>query len=208
MLKSLKERKPFGFITLWISFKTKFGDITLDVKEAKLLLVPSAKDLVSETDPLAPPILVNHFKCYEVEVTEDTPEFERREVRVFDPNFEEDRTLEVKNPKLLCNPVDKNGEGIIDEENHLLCYDVKPAEDQPKHEKRESVFTNNQFGPEQLDTKKEKELCVPSMKTLLEAPPVDDECREEENESHESHNSEGSDGSDSSNGSVFFKVRI
>jgi len=62
--------------------------------------------------------------------------------------------------------------GIIDEENHLLCYDVKPVKGEQKHEKRKSVFTNNQFGPEQLDTKKEKELCVPSMKTLLVVPPI------------------------------------
>jgi hypothetical protein len=41
---------------------------------------------------------------------------------------------------------------------------VKPVKGQPEHEKREGIFTNNQFGPLQMDTKKEKELCVPSEK--------------------------------------------
>jgi len=159
----------------------QFGDIILDVEEAKFLLVPSTKDLNSPPSELGS-TLIDHYKCYEVDVTEDTPKFEKREIRVFDPNFDEDRTLEVKKPKLLCNPVDKNRGGIIDEENHLLCYDVKPVKGEQKHEKRKSVFTNNQFGPEQLDTKKEKELCVPSMKTLLEVPPIIIEPDEEDDD--------------------------
>jgi len=170
----------------------QFGDIILDVEEEKFLLVPSAKDLNSPPSELGS-TLIDHYKCYEVEVTDDTPKFEKREIRVFDPNFDEDRTLEVKKPKLLCNPVDKNGEGIIDEENHLLCYDVKSAKDEPKHEKRKSVFTNNQFGPEQLDTKKVKELCVPSMKTLLEAPIIIDECEGLEGEEKEECEEEDDD---------------
>ncbi len=40
------------------------------------------------------------------------------------------------------------------------------CEAQPKHEKGVGIHTNNQFGPEQLDTIKEEELCVPSTKTL------------------------------------------
>jgi len=66
---------------------------------------------------------------------------------------------------MLCTPVDKNGEGIVDEENHLMCYDIKKLKDDPKFEKL-SVFTNNQFGPEDLEVKKQKQLCVPSLKIL------------------------------------------
>ncbi len=39
---------------------------------------------------------------------------------------------------------------------------------QPKHERVAGIHTNNQFGPERLDTIKEEELCLPSVKTLLE----------------------------------------
>ena len=71
----------------------------------------------------------------------------------------------MKKPKHLCTPVDKDGEGIIDPVNHLMCYDLKKIKDEPKF-KKTNVFTNNQFGPEQLDVKKEKLLCLPSIKTL------------------------------------------
>jgi hypothetical protein len=37
---------------------------------------------------------------------------------------------------------------------------------QPKHERVLGIHVNNQFGPEQLDTIKEEELCVPSEKSL------------------------------------------
>jgi len=69
-----------------------------------------------------------------------------------------------------------NADGIVETtpiqnpENHLMCYDIKKVKDELKFEKR-NVFTNNQFGPEQLDVKKEKQLCVPSMKILPGAPP-------------------------------------
>jgi len=69
---------------------------------------------------------------------------------------------------------------------HLVCYKAKlakkfiqqngcgsadPADkgtkidpEQAKHEKRIGIFVNNQFGPGQLDTKKEVEFCIPSEK--------------------------------------------
>jgi nicotinate-nucleotide pyrophosphorylase len=31
---------------------------------------------------------------------------------------------DVTTPRFLCAPVDKNGEGVIDEETHLVCYEV------------------------------------------------------------------------------------
>jgi len=97
--------------------------------------------------------------------TKGTPKFEKRKVTISDPTFGESNTFEVKKPKQLCTPVDKNGEGIIDEENHLLCYDLKKIKGESKFKKR-NVFTNNQFEPEDLEVKKEHQLCVPSIKTL------------------------------------------
>ena len=73
--------------------------------------------------------------------------------------------------------------------DHLLCYQAKlaaraieqdgcgPADPgargtaiqprQPRHEKLTGVHTNNQFGPMQLDTRKEVELCIPSKKLSI-----------------------------------------
>ena len=66
---------------------------------------------------------------------------------------------------MLCNPVDKNGEGINDPDNHLMCYEIKDKF------KQKNIHTHDQFGPETLDTKKIKELCVPSEKSLGDEPP-------------------------------------
>ncbi len=146
----------------------QFGDIIVDVKKAKLLLVPSAKDHIATPDPLDP-VTVDHYKCYDVKVTKDTPKFEKLIVSLYDTNFEITQDFEIKKPKYLCTPVQKTHDGITtpinDEENHLLCYDVKKLKDAPKFEKR-NVFTNNQFGPEELKVDKQEELCVPSIKTL------------------------------------------
>ncbi|MFQ5667622.1 MAG: DUF6073 family protein [Candidatus Binatia bacterium] len=44
------------------------------------------------------------------------------------------------------------------------CKGTKITPRQPRHDPRIGIHVNNQFGPEQLDTKKELELCVPSLK--------------------------------------------
>jgi len=148
--------------------KNQFGELIVTTSKAELLLVPTAK---SHDDPdvseLASP-LVDHYKCYKVKIDKNAPlQFEPLQVTLFDPNFNAEKVFDVIKPKWLCNPVDKNGEEIMNPTDHLMCYDVEPADGFKKNKKR-SVFTNNQFGPEQLDVKKEKELCVPSEKTLLE----------------------------------------
>ena len=145
-----------------IEVVNQFGTIFVDTKKPDRLLVPSLKDLDIPIPDIDVPdeFPVDHFKCYKVKVSEGTPEFESIQVTLAD-HFE-DKLFDVKKPKRLCNPVDKNGEGIINPDAHLLCYKVKPAEDEPKHIKVEGIHTNNLFGPLQFDTKKEAELCVPS----------------------------------------------
>jgi hypothetical protein len=77
--------------------------------------------------------------------------------------FNQPKPYDLKKPTALCTPVNKNDEGIKTPDRHLLCYQVKG---QPKHRKVQGMQAHNQFGPEQLDTTAEEELCVPSPKTL------------------------------------------
>jgi len=150
-----------------ILVENQFGELIVDTTKAELLLVPTAKSLTDPDLPALDSTLVDHYKCYKVKIDKNAPlQFEPQQVTLFDPNFNAKKLFDVKKPKMLCNPVDKDGEGIINPENHLMCYDVKPADGFEKN-KKVSVFTNNQFGNEQLDVKKEKQLCVPSTKTLL-----------------------------------------
>ncbi len=150
-----------------IEVVNQFGTIFVDTKKPDRLLVPSLKDLDNPIPDIDVPdeFLVDHFKCYKVEVSEGSEFPEGIQVDVVD-QFNQPKLFNVKKPERLCNPVDKNGEGIINPDAHLMCYKVKPAEDEPKHIKMKGIHTNNQFGPLQVDTKKEAELCVPSTKTL------------------------------------------
>jgi hypothetical protein len=50
------------------------------------------------------------------------------------------------------NPADPNGLPIVPK--------------QERHQRLEAVHVNNQFGPEQLDTSREIELCLPAAKVL------------------------------------------
>lgn len=54
-----------------------------------------------------------------------------------------------------CGPAEPGARGIA----------IKPR--QPRHAKVSGIHTNNQFGPMQLDTRKEVELCIPSKKLSI-----------------------------------------
>jgi len=168
-LKRIKGEPKHEKIT-GILVENQFGTIFVDTKKPDRLLVPRLNNLDTPIHDIEVPAVftIDHFKCYKVKVTEGTPEFEPIQVTLAD-QFE-DKLFDVKQPKRLCNPVEKRVGGEVTEiknfDNHLMCYKVKRAEDEPKHEKVKAIHINNQFGPLQLDTKKEAELCVPSTKTL------------------------------------------
>jgi len=141
------------------------GGIKVDAKKQSHLLVPTVKNLL--TPPPTPgAFTVDHFQCYKVSVTSGTPKFVPVLALPIKDQFG-NMTVDVKKPKFLCNPVDKNGEnpGADLHTDHLLCYQVKQV-DLVRFVKKVGVFVNNQFGPETLDVKKPSELCVPALKTL------------------------------------------
>ncbi|MDA2924417.1 thrombospondin type 3 repeat-containing protein [Acidobacteria bacterium AH-259-L09] len=156
-----------------IPLENQFGEFLVDVEKPERLLVPASKDLF---DLLPPPDSsthnVDHFLCYKIEDHDDDDDGDdddddddddasKFQAFVVD-QFDQPKLFEIKKPRWLCNPVDKNGEGIKNPDNQLVCYTVKPAKGQPKHERVEGIFLNDQFGPARVDTKKERELCVPS----------------------------------------------
>ncbi len=150
----------------------RFGEIVVETEKPDLLLVPSAKSLEDPVDPLDPG--ADHFKCYRVELADDAPEFESVQVFVQDQfiesQFGQPRLFDVVEPIRLCNPVDKDGEGITDANTHLMCYEVAPADGKPKFKKVKRIHTNNQFGPLRVFAIKAKELCVPSEKEIIGEP--------------------------------------
>ena len=157
-------------ITRTVEVENQFGTLLLDTVEPRLLLVPAAKSLGSALD--SPPSGINHFKCYRVEVPEGSKFPKGIQVWLEDQFSDTPKVFDIKKPTLLCNPVEKirevGGEveltPIEHPDLHLVCYEVKPAKGEEKHVSV-LVYTKDQFGlMEEVQTKKEEELCLPSLK--------------------------------------------
>lgn len=143
-----------------IVVNNQFGELTVDIKKVKMLLVPSSKDHDSTPDPLED-IIINSFKCYNAKESKGTDKFVKTNVFLDDQFTDEPITMKVKKLKMLCSSTSIDGEEILDDENYLMCYEVKKTKDTPKFTKQ-NVFTTNQFGSDELDVKKPSRLCVPS----------------------------------------------
>lgn len=139
--------------------------LRVDAKRPARLLVPSLEVPGGPTPPTPAVFMTDHFQCYAVSVTAHTAKFAPVTGVTLDDQFGA-MTVEVRKPKFLCAPVDKNGEDATAPQHvgHLMCYQVKQV-DAVKFAKRVGLFLNNQFGPEQLDATKPSLLCVPSTET-------------------------------------------
>lgn len=101
----------------------------------------------------APP---DHFKCYRTREI-GFPRFESRSVTLTDAFTTE--TVVVRRPARLCNPADKNNEGINNPAVHLMCYDIEAGPFA-----RRNVLVRNQFGDQTLAVVRPENLCVPAEK--------------------------------------------
>ena len=142
-----------------------------DRNKADRLLVPASKSLAGPAPELGDHN-VDHFLCYKVKPPKGTKFPKGGQVLLVDQFIAPgDKLFDIGKPRRLCNPVSKEfPPGTVSEiqspESHLMCYSVKRAEGEPKHE-RTVIYLNDQFGPtEEWQTRKERELCLPAEKTL------------------------------------------
>lgn len=143
-----------------IEVTDQFGTLSLDTIKEDRILVPAGVMLGSAATPLAAGTS-DHFMCYKVKVTKGTPKFPKGLQATVDDLFE-DRAYDIRKPTKLCFPVDKNGEGITNETQNLLCYLVKRAKGEPKHvQVVDQINTADQFGGLEVDSVVERELCNP-----------------------------------------------
>lgn len=99
---------------------------------------------------------VEHFKCYGVR---GQRRFKRRNVQLAD-QFVQERAR-VLRPVELCNPVQKNDEELQNKVAHLKCYAIKA-----RRFRRQDVYVRNQFGPDRLTVRKQRLLCLPTVKRV------------------------------------------
>lgn len=104
---------------------------------------------------LCPP---DHYLCYGARQL-GAP-FAQREVTVEDRFGQALAT--VRKPQHVCNPADKNGEGIDDPTAHLMCYRAWEPGLQ-----RLDVVVENQFGQQTLRVMRPHTLCTPAEKDAV-----------------------------------------
>ncbi len=112
--------------------------------------------------PAAAEFNLDSYKCYKAKDLKQ-PKFLATTVDLADQFAGATGTYTVKKPFLFCNPVNKDGGGILNATDHLTCYKIKgPKFDGP------NVQVTNDLGPAlQLDVRKPFLLCVPSLKEVL-----------------------------------------
>src|SRR5438309_802143 len=113
----------------------------------------------SAADPL------DHFKCYKLK--QNTVTFTPQQVTLVDQFDTEHPT--VQTPFRFCNPVDKDGGGILDPAAQLTCYRILDADGQPDFLPR-PVTIDDQFTGETATAirgvcRRISLLCVPPTTT-------------------------------------------
>ncbi len=150
----------------------QFGSIRVDVKKPVALQVPTAKDVDGPTPPEPVSPVPDHFTCYKVKVTKNTPKF----VRILGVTLQDQfgsMTVDVIKPRRLCVATNKNNEepGAENHPDHLMCYKVRQT-NLPRFVTVPGLYLNNQFGPHRLDAKKPAEVCLPSFRNAVPTPTV------------------------------------
>jgi hypothetical protein len=100
-----------------VEVTNQFGITRVEVRQPVMLLVPTAKSLAAPVPAPAAPA-IDHYQCYTVKAR-------TRAGGVMVQDQFGTLTVDVKRPRWLCNPVDKNGEGFLDPEAHLMWYAVR-----------------------------------------------------------------------------------
>lgn len=138
----------------------QFGEVFVDVMRPTSLLVPTAKSL--EGPAGEPGTGTDHFTCYDVRRTPGSTKFSRLDDVPVETQFES-TTLDVRRPRQLCAPTDKNGEdpGAGSDPGNLLCYQIKGHGGIG----RPRVSLNDQFGARTVTLGQRQMLCVVSQGT-------------------------------------------
>jgi hypothetical protein len=143
-----------------VEVTNQFGTEVLDLRDSRLLLVPSATGRRWSLDRL------DHFLCYDA-----APELEREPPEVTLSDRYGTDTLQVGGAFLLCNPVEKTHNGALtpigSPEEHLTCYELLGVPPGERTRIPRQAGLRTQFGAVRLELLDARALCVPSQKRLL-----------------------------------------
>jgi hypothetical protein len=138
-----------------LSVTNQFGTLSINLARPDFGFVPANKSLI--TTPPAPgsPGVINHYKCYTI----THAKFRQDGLKVEDQFGT--LSVDIKRPVRFCAAANKNDEGVVDPESHLLCYQERRTTGSPFF-KGPTVFTADQFGDAKYKVFGPRELCVPT----------------------------------------------
>ncbi|HKG25648.1 MAG TPA: hypothetical protein VKB09_08360, partial [Thermomicrobiales bacterium] len=135
----------------------QFGSLTLKIGKTQRLCVPSRKKEPPDGDGCD--VKGDHYTCYTAKPAEGEVE-----VLPFELKDQFGATqVRIRDPRVVCTPTDKNGEGIADRELHYDCRQIVASS--PDFQPRK-VTIENQLGTFTFAVEKPDVLCAPSCKSL------------------------------------------
>jgi len=123
--------------------------------------VAFTQPLVSRVEGGKQEFSTDHFMCYELR---RQPRFAGRSGDSLADQFGPS-TVDVRDRKRLCNPADKNDEGILHPSEHLVAYTIRQTA--PDFDTIRDIRLVNQFGEIEVDLARPDYLMVPSLKFHL-----------------------------------------
>jgi hypothetical protein len=120
-------------------------------EDGKVVARVDIQILIGNAQPVEPG--ADHLQCYDIDWSS---KLDRRTVDLEDQFAVRENVRVKRKAEKYCTPVNKNGEGIINPDNHFTCYKVKGFK--PKRK----VTVENQFGEQTFKLKESELLCVPS----------------------------------------------
>jgi hypothetical protein len=110
---------------------------------------------------------IDDFTCYGARTTPGTARFATVPGVTLVDQFET-VTASVAKQQHLCTPTDKNQEGLLDPDTHLVSYAIKRQS--PRHVARTAIRVTNQLGEIRVNTIRPEILLVPTAKDLSMQP--------------------------------------
>jgi cysteine-rich repeat protein len=159
--KTADAKGESAFVPTVVSTVGPFGSADLVLAKAVSLCVPTGIDQLGI--PVAPPALIDDFRCYKTNPVKGSPSFEKVTISVAD-EFETKTTVVLK-PAEVCAPVGIDGGAVLDATGYLQCYKIKDDTGQQVFA-GESVLAQNRFGLESLSALSSQRLCVPVAATI------------------------------------------
>lgn len=102
----------------------------------------------------------DNFKCYRIRPKD---RWDKLEGIVLTDEFQPDgKSTKILRPLLLCNPVDNDGSGILNPDDHLLCFKIRDERGQGRFAKRQARVRNAYGDSIEVEILAPGFLCVPS----------------------------------------------